>query len=37
MIRKYSSLPEPSYSFAVLNLMTLAIFYAKVEDDLYLS
>ena len=33
----HESLQQPSYAFALMNLLTLAICYAKIEDDLYVS
>jgi len=30
-------IPPPSYSFVWMNLLTLALFYAKIEVDLYIS
>lgn len=30
-------IPPPSYSFVWMNLFTLALFYAKIEVDLYIS
>ncbi len=34
---KHESLAQPSYSFALLHLITLAIVYTKIEDDLYVT
>lgn len=30
-------IPPPSYSFVWMNLLTLALFYAKIEVDLYIT